>query len=137
MTLRLVNACSKLALASFLGVAFSWAMPAKAGLPPIWEPNFGSELTDLTGEDDETTEVSLGFLFPYAGTDYANVFVGTNGALQLGSLGTDDDIDYDMWENLEQFIDDADPIISPFNTDLDLSTTGKIFVNDFGDRAVS
>ena len=84
MTLRLVNGCAKLALASFLGVAFSWAMPAQAGLPPIWEPNFGSELTDLTGEDDEQTEVSLGFLFPYAGTDYANVFVGINGALQLG-----------------------------------------------------
>ena len=136
MTLRLVNGCAKLALASFLGVAFSWAMPAQAGLPPIWEPNFGSELTDLTGEDDEQTEVSLGFLFPYAGTDYANLFVGINGALQLGSLGTDNDIDYDMWAYLEEFIDDAAPVISPFNTDLDLITTGKIFFNDFGDRAV-
>ncbi len=105
-------------------------------MPPIWESDFGSELTDLTGEDDEQTEVFLNFLFPYAGTNYSNIFVGTNGALQLRNLGDDDDIDYDLWEYLDEFIDDGSPVISPFNTDLDLSTTGQIFFNDFGDRAV-
>ena len=123
-----------LAGAAALGVGFAGS--AEAALPPIWEADFGAELTDLTFEDDEEQEVSLSFLFPYAGDIYSNIFAGTNGALQLGSLGDDDDIDYDHWEYLDEFIDDGAPIISPFNTDLDLSTTGKVFFNDFGDRAV-
>lgn len=111
------------------------AGPALAA-PPIWESSFGSILASLTGEDDDTTSVSLGFNFPYLGTNYTTIYVGTNGCIQLGSLGTDLDIDYDHWEYFEEFIDDAAPEICPLNTDLDLSTTGTIHFNDLGDHAV-
>ena len=135
---RTTKNCTQLVTAVILAVSslLSLKVPAKAGLAPIWESNFGTELTDLTGEDDEQQEASLSFLFPYAGDTYSSVFAGTNGALQLGSLGDDDEIDYDLWEYLDEFIDDGAPIIAPFNTDLDLSTTGNIFFNDFGNRAV-
>jgi hypothetical protein len=105
--------------------------------PPIWESDFGAELTDLTGEDDEETDVTLSFPFPFEGTNYTMVYVGTNGGLQLGDLGDDDEIDYDAWESLDEFYDDGgEPTIFPFNTDLDLETTGTIHFRDLGDRAV-
>lgn len=111
------------------------AGPAFAA-PPIWESSFGSILTALTGQDDDTDSASLSFNFPYLGTDYTTVYVGTNGCIQLGSLGTDNDIDYDHWDYFEEFINDAAPEICPLNTDLDLSTTGTIHFNDLGDHAV-
>ncbi len=105
--------------------------------PFWWETNFGSELTNLTAEDDEETgAVSLSFLFPFAGTSYSDIYVGNNGGLQLGSLGDDDDIDYDIWEDFGEFLDDAAPSIHAFNTDLDLDEMGMVFFNDFGDHAV-
>ena len=111
------------------------SVPAIA-IPPIWEPSFGAELVALTTEDDATTSVALSFNFPYEGTDYTTVYVGTNGCVQLGSLGDDSDIDYDHWQYFEEFIDDSAPELCPLNTDLDLSTTGTIHFNDFGDHAV-
>ena len=108
----------------------TWAQPA------IWESSFGSALGDLTGEDDEQTSVALSFAFPFNGTTYTTVYVGTNGDIQLGSLGTDADIDYDHWEYMLEFIADGAPSIAGLNTDLDLSTTGTVHFNDFGDRAV-
>ena len=104
--------------------------------PLIWETDFGDVLNDLTGNDDSETSVNLSFNFPFDGTDYTTVYVGTNGALQLGSLGDDSEIDYDVWEYMEQFLSDSAPLIAPFETDLDLGTTGTIHFNDFGDRAV-
>lgn len=114
----------------FLGVNSAIAAPS------IWESNYGNVLTDLTDTDDGNTEVDLSFLFNFAGTDYSNVFVGTNGGLQLGSLGDDDEIDYDTWDDLDEFYADGAPTLFPFNTDLSLNATGTIHFNDFGDRAV-
>lgn len=105
-------------------------------IPPIWEPSFGAELVTLTNQDDDTTSVALSFNFPYEGTNYTTIHVGTNGCIQLGSLGTDGDIDYDHWIYFEEFINDAAPELCPLNTDLDLSTTGTIHFNDLGDHAV-
>lgn len=104
--------------------------------PPIWESNFGPAIASLTGGDDETDSVVLSFPFPYDGVPYTTVFVGTNGCIQLGSLGTDNDIDYDHWSYFEEFYDDAAPEICPMNTDFDLETSGTIHFNDFGNRAV-
>ena len=105
-------------------------------IPPIWEPVFGSEIVSLTGEDDDYDSVTLSFSFPFEGTNYTTVWVGTNGDIQLDTLGDDGDIDYDHWEYMEEFISDLDPSIAGLNTDLDLGTTGTIHFNDFGDRAV-
>lgn len=119
-----------LLLASLAGDA-----PALAQ-PPIWEANFGPAIASLTGQDDATASVNLSFSFPYDNTGYTTVYVGTNGCIQLGSLGTDDDIDYDHWSYFEEFYDDAAPEICPINSDWDLSTTGTVHFNDFGNRAV-
>lgn len=113
-----------------LGISPSFAQP------PIWESNFGPAIASLTGEDDATESVSLSFSFPYDGVGYTAVFVGTNGCIQLGSLGTDGDIDYDHWAYFEEFYDDAAPEICPINSDWDLDTNGTIHFNDFGNRAV-
>lgn len=117
-------------LAVFLVFGNAFAEPA------IWETDFGDEIVSLTGDDDSEEPVTLSFNFPFDGTDYTTVYVGTNGALQLGSLGDDGSIDYEFWEYMDEFLQDSAPIISPFNTDLDLTTTGTIHFNDFGDRAV-
>lgn len=115
---------------------FSFAGNASAA-PLSWEPDFGAVLDDLTGEDDSETSVALSFPFPFQGTSYTTVFVGTNGGIQLGDLGDDNEIDYDLWEYLDEFYDDGgSPILLPFNTDLDLGTTGTIHFKDFGNRAV-
>ena len=118
-----------------VSIAALLSVPAQA-IPPIWEPSFGSELLTLTTQDDATTSVVLSFNFPYEAASYTTVHIGTNGCVQLGSLGTDGDIDYDHWQYFEEFIDDSAPELCPLNTDLDLTTTGTIHFNDFGDHAV-
>ncbi len=118
------------ALATLAFTSLTWAQPA------IWEGSYGAAIGSLTTEDDEYDSVVLSFPFPFEGTDYTTIFVGTNGDLQLGGLGNDGDIDYDHWEYMQEFIADGAPIIAAFNTDLDLSTEGTIHFNDFGDRAV-
>ncbi|WP_281556916.1 hypothetical protein [Thalassomonas sp. RHCl1] len=128
-------------LASSLLLALTSVCSAQLSAAPlIWEDNYGAEITSLTGEDDEQVSVNLSFLFPFAGTSYNDLFVGTNGGVQMattgGNAGNDDDIDYDLWEDMSEFIDDDTPVILPFNTDLDLTTTGTVHFNDFGDRAV-
>ncbi len=120
--------------ASLLGFGSTAAMAA----PVLWESDFGAELTDLTGEDDEQTLVSLSFDFTFAGVTTKDIWVGTNGALQFdsgGEAGDDDNIDYDFWAYFNEFADDATPTLSPFNTDLSLSRTGTIHFKDFGNRA--
>jgi hypothetical protein len=68
------------------------------------------------------------------------VIVGTNGGIQLGEDGDDNDIDYDHSASpseLDDFYDDGGfPTIFVFNSDIDLSTTGTVHFKDFGDRAV-
>ncbi len=118
------------ALTSLLVSSAVWAQPG------IWEANFGPALGALTGEDDEEVSVSLSFGFPFEGTTYNTVYVGTNGDIQLGSLGDDGEIDYDHWEYMEEFVADSAPSIAGLNTDLDLTTTGTVHFNDLGDRAV-
>ncbi len=104
--------------------------------PAIWETDFGGIVSDLTGEDDQEADVSLSFTFAFAGTDYTTVVVGTNGGLQLGGDGDDGEIEHNTWRELGEFYDDGAPSITPFNTDLDLTSQGTIHFNDFGDRAV-
>ena len=117
----------KLLIQSALALATSTLVRAD---PPIWESSYGIELEDLTGRDDDEQEVALPFTFPFEGTGFDQMFVGTNGCVQLGSLGDDNEIDFDMWEasNFHEFNDDGAPILCPFQTDLDLSSEGLILV---------
>jgi len=120
---------------------FGLYIPAQAGLapPPLWQDNFGDELTDLTGGDDEVEAIALPFPFPFNGSTFDMAYVGTNGCIQLGGLGLDDDIDFDYWIEMQDFLSDSDPdnpLICPFNTDLDLGTVGTIYYNDSGDPLI-
>jgi hypothetical protein len=66
-------------------------------------------------------------------------YVGSNGCIQLGGLGLDDDIDYDHWSYMEEFLSDSDPDnpeICPFNTDLDTGDGGTIYYNDSGNPLI-
>jgi len=121
-----------------LSLCALFSLVGNAAAAPIgWEPDFGAVIDDLTGEDDSEESVTLSFPFPFEGTNYTTVFVGTNGGMQLGDLGDGNDIDYDIWDDLDEFYDDGDfPVILPFNTDLDLGTTGTVHFKDFGNRAV-
>lgn len=135
-----------LALCLFAGYAAQAA-------PPIWETSYGyrvpaadplnpTSLPGLEQEDDAVSEVTLGFAFPFEGIGYQRVFVGTNGCVQLGSLGADRYVDYDMWSYFEEFYDDSDgtgspdPILCPFNSDLDNTKHGTVWFNESADRAV-
>ena len=102
--------------------SISFYLPAQAGLaqPPLWSNDFGTEL-GLSDDDDNEEAVMLPFPFPFNGSVFNMAYVGTNGCIQLGGLGVDDEIDYDHWIYMEEFLSDSDPDnpeICPFNTDL-------------------
>lgn len=107
--------------------------------PPLWQDNFGDELTDLTGEDDDQQAINLPFPFPFNGSVFNMAYVGTNGCIQLGGLGKDGEIDYDYWRHMEDFLSDSDPdnpLICPFDTDLDLTQIGTIYYNNSGNPLI-
>jgi hypothetical protein len=99
--------------------------------PPIWETDFGSDLSDVTGEDDSAEMVTLSFDFSYAGNVYTDIYMGSNGSVGLGGVGEADD-----YPSGSEFIATIDPMIAPLWSDMDLSSEGTAYFNDFGDRAV-
>ena len=103
--------------------------------PLMWETDIGAVLTDLTGQDDQTTSVDLSFDFPFDGTDYTTIFIGTNGGIQMGSLGNDGEIDYEHFSSMEEFVSDLAPTVI-VNADFDLTTTGTVHFNDLAYKAV-
>lgn len=96
---------------------------ASVAAPPIWDADFGAD-TGLQ-DDDSDIEVVLGFMFPFDGTDYDTVAIGTNGGVTLGVGGVfagDFYIDYDIWDIVyfeSDFTNLGNPAILPFNTDID------------------
>ena len=75
--------------------AIGFYFPANAQ-PPLWQDNFGDEIVGLTGCDDCNEPINFPFPIPFNGGSFFNMaYVGTNGCIQLGGLGLDDDIDYD------------------------------------------
>jgi len=99
--------------------------------PPIWETDFGSDLSDVTGEDDSAEMVTLSFNFAYAGNSYTDIYMGSNGGVGLGGVGEADD-----YPSGSEFINTVDPMIAVLWSDMDLSDEGTAYFNDFGDRAV-
>jgi len=119
-------------------VSIGFYQPAQAQ-PPLWQNNFGDEIVGLTGCDDCELPVALPFPFPFNGSNFDMAYVGNNSCIQLGGLGLDEDIDYDIWIEMEDFLSDSDPdnpIICPFNTDTDLSSIGTIYYNDSGNPLI-
>lgn len=105
-----------------LGCFLAWPFAGFAA-PPIWDAEFGDD-TGLQADDDYI-DMTLGFMFPFAGTDYDTVSINSNGGVMLGIDGVyagDQYVDYDLWEIsyfVSDFSDVGNPAIVPFNTDLD------------------
>ena len=119
----------------FIGVlllAVGLYFPAQAQ-PPLWEPNFGTELTDLTGCDDCIQDINFPFAFPFNGNIYTTAGITTNGCIHLNGEGLVGSGDYDFWSYMEEFLSNSDPdnpLICPFESDLDLSANGMIYYNN-------
>jgi len=99
--------------------------------PAIWESDFGTDLSDVTGEDDSSEMVTLSFDFSYGGNVYNDIYMGSNGSVGLGGVGEVDD-----YPSGDEFLFTDSPVISPFWSDMSLSEEGTAYFNDFGDRAV-
>lgn len=99
--------------------------------PAIWETNFGLELSDVTGEDDEAAYAELSFDFSFAGVNHTELYVGSNGGVALGGLGEADD-----YPSSGEFFDTDAPMLAVLWSDMDMSDNGTAYFNDFGDRAV-
>ena len=107
------------------------ALPiASIAAPPISDTDFGAD-TGLQ-EDDDWIVMTLGFMFPFDGTDYDTIAINSNGGVTLGNAGVyagDDYTDYDVWDISyfeSDFTDVGNPAILPFNTDLDPGFSGMI-----------
>ena len=103
--------------------------------PAVLEPpprSLPALLTALDGEDDENTDfLDLGFDFPFPGGTYSKISVGTNGGVILGPIeGYSPYVGYSPWSDFEEFSNVGAPLISPFQTDLDLSgDRGRILLH--------
>ncbi len=108
--------------------------------PAIWEPDFGAELLTLSGADDSAENVVLGFEFPMLGETYTVVSVNNNGGVALGNdPGQALVIQWHHWHRNSFQLDFTAvgfPSLVAFNTDLDQTSTGVVYFNDLGDRAV-
>ena len=83
-------------------VSIGFFQPAQAQ-PPLWTDNFGTVLPVVSDCDDCVEEIALPFPFPFNGNTYNIADVSSNGCIQLGGLGLDGRIDFDLWINMENF----------------------------------
>ena len=113
---------SRVVRAFLLGSILAWPVSVFAD-PPIWDTDYGPDT--LLQEDDDYIEVTLGFMFPFDGTDYDTLAINSNGGVTLGVGGVfagDPYVDYDIWDSsyfVSDFLEVGNPIILPFSTDLD------------------
>jgi hypothetical protein len=104
-----------------------------AAAPPIWEPNFG---TNLNLTDDSTigqTFASLNFTFPFVGVTYSGaqeLFVASNGFISLGSDNGADCCSGDPVQLVAEY-----PRIAAFWADHNPTAGGDVYLNYFNDDA--
>ncbi|MDO6693165.1 hypothetical protein Q4574_07700 [Aliiglaciecola sp. 3_MG-2023] len=110
--------------ALFSTLVLGLSLNAQASLIPNWYNDFGTELTDLTDEDDLYQEVALSPIMSVYGASYNSVSVNTNGSLNF----TETTDDYDVGDEFE---DDYGVSIAAFWSDLDPSENddARIFQN--------
>lgn len=109
------------------------SLPAEA-TPPLWDPQLGGVLPGLADQDDADVDVALSFAFPFAGSTYDALSVGTNGGIALGAGHS---IAPDGWFNFDgEFLHFGSPVVYPFETDLSQVAKGQILFADTGNRAV-
>jgi len=118
--------------------SISFYLPAQAQ-PPLWQNDFGDELTDLSSCDDCAQSIVFPFPILFNGTIYNMADVSTNGCIHLNGLGLAGTTDYRYWSNMEDFLSDSDPDnpnICPFDTDLNTEDLGTIYYNNSGNPLI-
>ena len=101
----------------------------EAGGPTYsWVEISGSGASAALSDDDETGAVGLGFTFPFYGTDYTQVSIGSNGYLVFaGGDGTDysNDCPFSTFS--------PTPMVAPYWDDLDPGDDGAlVYYEGFG-----
>jgi hypothetical protein len=86
MSLRLLKLL--VAVAAVIATTIAGPVATSSATPPIWEPNFGAELPEISEKDDEAITVPLGtFSFPFYGAPHAGAetfAVSSNGLIEIG-----------------------------------------------------
>ncbi len=90
--------------------------------PLIWETDFGDELSQLTGTDDQIQHVDLDFDFPFFGASYRSMIVSSNGII---TFGTPPSTLYPPPNSQEQLVNSQIPLIAPFYSDMSLGNTER------------
>ncbi|NNF52039.1 MAG: hypothetical protein HKN59_06345 [Gammaproteobacteria bacterium] len=123
-----------------LALLTNLATSAADAEPALWETDYGAMMSSLTGTDDAADNVVLSFEFPFAEQTYTVASVNVNGGVVLGNdPGEFHTVPWHLWHRnsfVLGFSASGNPSLVPFNTDLDLTSTGQIYFKDFGDRAV-
>lgn len=118
--------------------SISFYLPAQAQ-PPLWSNDLGPALTTVSNCDDCEETINFPFPVPFNGSSFTMAAVGSNGCIQLGGLGTTGYIDYEYWEYMEEFLADSNPdnpLICPFESDLDTEECGSIHYNNSGNPLI-
>ncbi len=92
-----------------------------------WDASLGG---DLGLGDDDAAEVALGFSFPFLGTDYGSIWVGSDGHITLGA-GDSASTNRDAARLVG-----GPPRIAPYFLDLDPSSDGAVYADVRADSVV-
>ena len=88
----------------------------------------GTVIGGLTGADDVSVSIPLGFPFPFYGTSHTSVFVSSNGLLTFGSANT-------SFTNADLTTSPTQAAIAPFWDDQIVSSTGRVLYQVLGSGA--
>jgi hypothetical protein len=82
------------ATAAVIAATIAGPVATSSATPPIWEPNFGAELSEISGKDDIAMTVPIGsFAFPFYGATHTGAetfWVSSNGLIQFGPEKAED-----------------------------------------------
>ena len=90
----------------------------------------GTHLDNLSDADDGFEAVEISFAFPYFDAAYSTVYVCSNGFVTLGSGSNSNN------NGLLPSAAAPPNLIAAFFTDLNLTDSGDVYFQDYGDRAV-
>ena len=102
-------------------------------IPPLWEAAYNvTELNGTaggafdnfgpSGQADGRENIPLGFNFPFGGVNYNRISVDSDGGIVLKNADTTTDLLPSTWDKgifQSNFSNLGEPVIFPFNTELD------------------
>jgi hypothetical protein len=125
------------AAAAVIAMTIAGPVASSSATPPIWEPNFGGELTEISGKDDAAMTVPIGtFSFPFYGATHTGpetFWVSSNGLIQFGPEKAEDNLPAGSKARV------GPPKIAALWADFNPSTTtvdgGAVYMNSFNEDA--